>query len=362
MPHTLLKIGPFNIAQIVATQMGNIEAALYRIANDQINQLINRLLRKCPSPRTVNSIIKKKEAISRLFNSYDDKIQRFNRMASRVDPIITSFKFLVDLLSHLPVPTTIGTPPGPAGGVIFSMPAGLVQGQSAMLTKYIRVVESLEDEKDSILTLLSSTTGVFDPIKVRLDMIDALCSHCVRNPFSELDTNSRVINPFLVDPNDLTNRALLQEAYGKPGNTTLEDDIFSTLQEEGFIGKCSLGPDYKTREQCEEAGGTWLGGNAQVGDLPGNLTAEELEQAYAGTSLGRGTDNTQQFEVYRTDSGATYTLKMEKDPNSPDIASRRRAIAVDFRGITVLRGPYSFSSSDKVLRDELKFRINNQLP
>jgi len=57
-----------------------------------------------------------------------------------------------------------------------------------------------------------------------------------------------------------------------------------------------------------------------------------------------------------------YTLLIIQDPDSPQIAPRRYAIAKDRRGITVLRGQSSFSSSTDVLLDEIKFRIDNQLP
>lgn len=361
MPHTLLKF-KFNITEIVTTQMAYIEATLIEIGNQKIDQIINELLRTCPPPPVINTIFKQKEAIEGLFNTFDSKISKFGAMANKIDPIVDSFKFLVELLSHFPAPTTIGTPPGPAGGVIFSLPQGAVQGQSAMLTKYIKVVEDLENEKESIISLVGDTAGIFDPIKVRLAQIDRLLGHCLRNPGSELSTNARVINPFLLNSDDLTNRKLLQEAFGQPGDTTLEEDIYNTLSKEGLMGTCSLGPEYITREQCEAAGGIWTEGTASVGDLPGNLTAAQLGIAFEGTSIGIDEDNTLGGETYRSPSGALYTLKIEKDPNSPGVAQRKRAIAVDFRGITVLRGPFSFSSSDKVLRDEIKFRIDNQLP
>jgi archaellum component FlaC len=57
-----------------------------------------------------------------------------------------------------------------------------------------------------------------------------------------------------------------------------------------------------------------------------------------------------------------YKLEIIQDPNSPKIAPRRYAIAKDRRGIVVLRGEPSFSSSTDVLLDEIKFRIDNQLP
>lgn len=67
-------------------------------------------------------------------------------------------------------------------------------------------------------------------------------------------------------------------------------------------------------------------------------------------------------EEYKALSGAIYTIQVITDPNSPSIAPQRRAIAIDKRGVTVLKGPLSFASESKVLIEELKFRINNQLP
>lgn len=57
-----------------------------------------------------------------------------------------------------------------------------------------------------------------------------------------------------------------------------------------------------------------------------------------------------------------YTLSIVQDPNSPKIAPKRYAIAKDKAGIIVLYGPSSFSSDTQVLLDEIKFRIDNQLP
>ncbi len=65
---------------------------------------------------------------------------------------------------------------------------------------------------------------------------------------------------------------------------------------------------------------------------------------------------------YTKPGGETYTIKVIEDPESPSIAKRRYAVVLNQEGVTVLRGPMSFSSSTRVLVDEIKFRINNQLP
>ena len=65
---------------------------------------------------------------------------------------------------------------------------------------------------------------------------------------------------------------------------------------------------------------------------------------------------------YRGPNGDLYKLEIVADIDSPSIAPRRFAVAKDASGVVVLRGPKSFSSSTQVLLDEIKFRIDNQLP
>lgn len=55
-----------------------------------------------------------------------------------------------------------------------------------------------------------------------------------------------------------------------------------------------------------------------------------------------------------------YLLKIVKDPSSPKLAPKHFAIGIK-DGNTQIKGPSSFSSSKKVLLDEIKFRIDNQL-
>lgn len=57
-----------------------------------------------------------------------------------------------------------------------------------------------------------------------------------------------------------------------------------------------------------------------------------------------------------------YFIEIVQDPEDFGLAPRRFAVAKDKEGIILLRGPKSFSSSTDILVEELKFRIDNQLP
>lgn len=74
------------------------------------------------------------------------------------------------------------------------------------------------------------------------------------------------------------------------------------------------------------------------------------------TTVGSATVDDSQYQY------KGYKLEIVKDPNSPTIAPRRYAIAKDKSGVVVLYGPSSFSSDTQVLLDEIKFRIDNQIP
>ena len=84
---------------------------------------------------------------------------------------------------------------------------------------------------------------------------------------------------------------------------------------------------------------------ATINNLPSNL------------ALAKGGDEKNNVFSYKN-----YTIKIVEDPNSPNFAKKRFAQVENISGVVLMKGPSSFSSSTRVLIDEIKFRINNQLP
>lgn len=66
--------------------------------------------------------------------------------------------------------------------------------------------------------------------------------------------------------------------------------------------------------------------------------------------------------LYKGANGKTYTLAIIQEKQGEGPVPRRIAVAKDNIGVIILRGQPSFSSDTQVLLDELKFRIDNQLP
>jgi len=76
-----------------------------------------------------------------------------------------------------------------------------------------------------------------------------------------------------------------------------------------------------------------------------------------------GSEGTPSQEYFYTGAnGRNYTLAIIQETQGKGPVPRRIAVAKDNLGVIILRGQPSFSSDTKVLLDELKFRIDNQLP
>ena len=95
--------------------------------------------------------------------------------------------------------------------------------------------------------------------------------------------------------------------------------------------------------------------NEQERQTLNRLTQPPGEQASAGSP------NNNQIQ-FRSESGIDYTISIETQTDVNLNTPIRRAVAKNNNGIVVLRGESSYSSNTQVLIDELKFRINNQLP
>jgi len=282
MPHGYLKDFKSLLAQFSALKVGDLLAMAIEYAEPKVNEIILELLNQCPPPPVLEQMSKTVNNINSLMNKVDKQVGQLNKLPKQLDKPIKAGKIIVEILAHMPLPSTIGLPPGPAGGVIFSVPTGVIQTQAQVLTFTSNMINTLENDQKAILGILSSASGVFTPIRSKINRIEMLLSRCLSNP-----------------------------------NLTDKDrkDILDGLQDKNT-----------------GTSGTTAGGN------------------------GKGVEYTS------TTNGNTYTISIVTNTETGISVPQRQAVAKDFRGIIVLKGPLSFASSEQVLIDELKFRIDNQLP
>ena len=279
MPHGYLKEFKSFLAQFSALKVGDLLAMAIEYAEPKVNEIINELLNQCPPPEVLKQMGKTIDNVNSLMNKVDRQVGQLNKLPEKLDKPILAGKIVVEILAHMPLPSTIGLPPGPAGGVILSVPTGVIQAQAQVLTFTSKMINTLEDDQEAIKAILSSATGVFTPIRMKISRIEMLLTRCASNP----------------NLSDKDRKDILDGLQDKNNSTT--------------------------------AGG-----------------------------IGKGVEYTS------STNGNTYTLSIVTNTETGINVPQRQAVAKDFRGTIVLKGPLSFASSEQVLIDELKFRIDNQLP
>ena len=280
MPHGYLKEFKSFLAQFSALKVGDLLAMAIEYAEPKVNEIINELLNQCPPPEVLKQMGKTVDNVNSLMNKVDRQVGQLDKLPKKLDKPINAGKVVVEILAHMPLPSTIGGP-GPIG-VIFSVPTGVIQAQAQLLTFTSNMISTLEDDQEAIKAILSSASGVFTPIRMKISRIEMLLARCASNP-------------------NLSDRD--------------RKDILDGLQDKNT-----------------GTSGTTAGGN------------------------GKGVEYTSNT------NGNTYTISIVTNTETGISVPQRQAVAKDFRGIIVLKGPLSFASSEQVLIDELKFRIDNYLP
>lgn len=272
-------IPPSNLALFIAKYLAKLEAYVIAKVYEEVNAIVEKLIdQTCPPVEEIKRILAVRDNLVNMINGLEKKIEPVKNFANALNPPIQAAKATVLVLEQMPLPTAIGIPPGPAGGLIFSITTGAQNRLAQLLNLACQIVDLLEQDVRAIKDLTEISFDGLTPVKEKLQSIDVQLFDCV---------------------------------------------------------------DKLPEEQKTEV-------LALIENLPSN--------AGIGTSGGIGEDGKGKY-FYKN-----YTITIQEDLNSPGFAKKRFAQVENKSGVVLMRGPSSFSSSTRVLIDEIKFRINNQLP
>tara|TARA_B110000503_G_scaffold44927_1_gene73379 strand:- start:697 stop:1497 length:801 start_codon:yes stop_codon:yes gene_type:complete len=266
MPHALLKDFKSQLSSLVASNLGQLKAMAVTYGNKKTQEIIEELKIECPSPEVLVEMTKIVDNLNNLMNKADKQVMVMKSLPKKLEKAVVVGKVITELLSHLPIPSSV--PPG------VGIPLGIIQGQANFLVFTRKMIENIQTDQKAINSIISSTSGAFEPIKAKLSTIEILLAQCASNP---------------------------------------------------------------------------------------NLTQEERDAILKGAQ-GNTKDPNLPSLSYTAANGRSYMLTVVIEDNVNTVIPRRKAIAKDYREIVVLEGPFSFAGSEQVLLDELKFRLDNQLP
>ena len=120
----------------------------------------------CPPQNKINESISKKNRIVRQLNNIYKTIDSATKAVNATVRLISIFRVLARVLINIPIPTTFGIPPGPAGGVIFSIPASTINKIQEAIKKFDR--------------LLAKFAGFSLPVLVALAMLQSILALCIQ--------------------------------------------------------------------------------------------------------------------------------------------------------------------------------------
>lgn len=259
------------ISAIVASQVGNIRAALIVQVQKSVLNIISKFATECPNQKELQKIINVRNNLLKHITALKQRVQKLSTVARGLENTTRTVQLLIKVITSIPLPTAIIPPQ--VGGV--GVPVSLLTKYSNTLVKLNKTLDRLIDESAAINAVIQSINAPLQVTEARLKAIDILLTDCSTGK-------------------GLADLAAIVNATQPKGNTGTEGTPIDTLTGQ---------PDPK--------------------------------YTYRG-----------------------YTLAVIQDPNSPKIAPRRFAVAKDRRGIIMLKGQPSFSSSVDILLDEIKFRID----
>lgn len=390
------------IAKIVGKMQGRIQAQVLQKATE----ITNKLNRKgCPSKRTMDRISRQKDRLNQSITSIDNRLRRFQRLPSRLRGPLSGFEAARDLILILPIPQAV--PPG------IGLPVSITTKYADLLHLLKEFIKQISEQIESIEVILETPALTLTAVKDNLRRFDAAVKSCqveatLRDQldkglvsrlelqqiglmdsqeifiFSSLGPrflgNSANLSQFgvgkessLQSINDTRNKGKwvggrfyneLDTVVYKKIKWSCTKDHFSDPEGGKESGPPGIGP-WRILEELESDALQDL--NNLLNKLNDSNLSDDIKDSIKdlvdtfSVNQDDATGNTSKF-FHTGPNGEIYKLEIKIDPDSPSIAPRRFAIAVNREGIAVLKGAKSFSSSIDVLLDEIKFRIDNQLP
>ena len=343
----------------------------------------------CPTLGKLDRLKNKQQNLNKSLSSINGRLNKFRKLPKALKLPVKALKVIIKVISALPIPLSI--PPG------FGLPANFPIKFGDLLVKMKEMITQIEVIITGVEAVLETPASQLSAISTVLSRTESAISSCQVSAQIEEDLKNGNLNKDelkdlgLMDDDEITIFSTLGPLF--VGNSKL--DSAGELSNTKVLG---------TQEDIDNGAtniviaGTGTGKNGaftrsdlnndQAGINKAIKTLTDSLQKINDSNLGASnTSNKSSFKdnlkglldslqnltpkdkaepgsfTYTAENGITYALEIEKDPTSPDIAPRRFGVARTLdEGVAVIKGQPSFSSDTDVLLDEVKFRLDNQLP
>jgi len=391
MPY--VNIPESKLSGTIARLVGKLQGKVTSHALDRATEITNLLNREgCPSEKELKRLRSKKDSLDNKLASIDKRLSRIKRLPRKLKRPVKGLKRALKIILSLPIPQSV--PPG------FGIPVNVTTKFADIMHLVKEFIKQISDDIEAITIILETPAITMEGITRNLQRSNNALKSCEADLAlqKELDegnvtleqlTRIGIVNedetfifstlgPKLLSRNTNDNSALRYKGKWFNGRQYFVND---TISYNGFRWSCTK-DHFSNKDGGLDDGlpgvGPWIKLTDQENDsisllnkLLDNIDGSELDKdiknrikdlldTFAAPNEGDSELNPDFFHT--GPSGQVFKLEIRLDPDSPTIAPKRFAVAKNLEEIVVLRGPKSFSSSTQVLLDEIKFRIDNQLP
>lgn len=311
-----VSIKPVNLGGALGPIIGKAQAELESKVELELDKVIDRFLidTNLPAASEIDRIKTVKNNLQTRLQKTARTVQKIEVMPAKVRQTATAIKNVITLLEVLPLPTSV--PPG------IGIPVGVTNKFAALLHKMKEFAKSIEESATGVEAVLSINGGVSKQVLALQDKLNKLDDVL---QIAEVDAALR-----LLDRADRLKSGAVEE--DEDGN-----EIYLTSRLVPILIK----GDKKAATEL--------------------ISKIKIDLGIKPPSNPEGFAPNTKY-THRGPNGIVYRLAIIEDTKSPSIAKRRYAVAMDSSGVVMLKGQPSFSSSEDVLLDEIKFRIDYQLP
>jgi len=320
-------LGPViqNLVKSAVKSAANFEVA--------IDPLIAKLQQSCPSKSELDKILTKKNQLSQALTQTQTSLGTITSTGSTLDGILTGLDTAVTVIKLLPIPASV--PPG------IGIPLNVITGFSSTLDTLGTLIKEGKGTVSQITPSVKIITDNIAKIQDKLSQLDGLLAECL-NEEAENDLLWSSTKDYLTD-----DQVYLINDEGKKDYYVASQDNLDKRPDKNPIIWGESNED-SAKEKYFSKLGIDLSSPPTTGDGTNTLDDE-------GNSLeDRLNPNSTNPYVYKG-----YTIVLDTNSGNKFSFPERRAIGTNTEGEKIV-GPWSFSSSTKVLLDGVKFLIDKE--
>ena len=404
------------IAKIVGKLQGKLSANVIA----QTTQISDSFrVAGCPTLGKLDRLKNKQQNLNKSLSSINGRLNKFKKLPKTLKVPVKALKVIIKVISSLPIPQSV--PPGFGIPINITVKYGdllvklkeMVNQIDEIITGIEAVLETPTSQLSAISDILSRTESAISSCQVSAQIQEDLNNGNINeDELKDLGlmdddgiTIFSTLGPLFVGNSTLDNSGNLSNIKRLGTQDEIDNGATDVViagtgtGKNGAFTKSDLNNDQQGIDRAIKAlteslrkindsnlgTGTGGQGGSGTGVQGGTGTAGQGGSGTGGQGVGDTSQNAFKDNIkklldslqnltpedkaapgsftYTAENGITYALEIEKDPTSPEIAPRRFGVARTLdEGVAVIKGQPSFSSDTDVLLDEVKFRLDNQLP